>query len=146
MAPLLDFYLLNKLMNFNLNRRLGVVIFALAGALMVQGAVAQSKFDSSVHKATRKTGEAAHTVAVKTDTAAHRVGRATASTAKKVGHATASTAVKGASALTDKVYKGKEGPDGQTVYIDKSDKKYYVDDKGKKIYLKSSQIRTKKSD
>ncbi|KAA2245370.1 hypothetical protein F0L74_05245 [Chitinophaga agrisoli] len=73
------------------------------------------------------------------DTAIKKVGQ----TGKKVGQKTASVAVKGASAVKDKVYKGKEGPDGQTVYIDKMDRKYYVDDKGKKIYLKKSEIRDK---
>jgi hypothetical protein len=67
------------------------------------------------------------------------------STAKKVGHKTASIAVKGASKVTDKTYKGKEGPGGQTVYIDKHDKKYYVDEKGKKIYLKASEIHDKQN-
>ncbi|WP_343673238.1 hypothetical protein [Chitinophaga sp.] len=66
------------------------------------------------------------------------------STAKKVGNKTASIAVKGASKITDKTYKGKVGPGGQTVYIDKKDKKYYVDNKGKKVYLKPSEIRDKK--
>jgi hypothetical protein len=68
------------------------------------------------------------------------------STAKKIGNKTASVAVKGAMKITDKTYKGKEGPDGQTVYIDKNDRKYFVDDKGKKVYLKPSQIRDKKED
>lgn len=68
------------------------------------------------------------------------------STAKKVGNKTASIAVKGASKVADKTYKGKEGPGGQTVYIDKKDNKYYVDDKGKKVYLKASEIRDKKKD
>jgi len=66
------------------------------------------------------------------------------STAKKIGNKTASVAVKGAMKITDKTYKGKEGPGGQTVYIDKKDRKYYVDDKGKKVYLKPSEIRDKK--
>ena len=73
------------------------------------------------------------------DTVIKKVGK----TGKKVGQKTASVAVKGASHITDKVYKGKEGPDGQTVYIDKMDRKYYVDDKGKKVYLKKSEIRDK---
>lgn len=68
------------------------------------------------------------------------------STAKKVGNKTASIAVKGASAITDKTYKGKEGPNGETVYIDKKDRKYIVDEKGKKVYLKKSQIHDKKKD
>jgi hypothetical protein len=66
------------------------------------------------------------------------------STAKKVGNKTASIAVKGASKVTDKTYKGKVGPGGQTVYIDKKDNKYYVDGKGKKVYLKPSEIKDKK--
>jgi len=65
------------------------------------------------------------------------------STAKKVGHKTASIAVKGVSKIADKTYKGKEGPGGQTVYINKHDKKYYVDEKGKKVYLKASEIHDK---
>jgi hypothetical protein len=66
------------------------------------------------------------------------------STAKKIGNKTASVAVKGAMKITDKTYKGKEGPGGQTVYIDKKDRKYYVDEKGKKVYLKPSEIHDKK--
>ncbi|MDQ0108103.1 hypothetical protein SAMN05660909_00598 [Chitinophaga terrae (ex Kim and Jung 2007)] len=68
------------------------------------------------------------------------------STAKKVGNKTASIAVKGASAVTDKIYKGKEGPNGEVVYIDKKDRKFIVDEKGKKVYLKPSQIHDKKKD
>lgn len=68
------------------------------------------------------------------------------STAKKIGHKTASVAVKGASAIKDKIYKDKEGPNGETVYIDRKDKKYIVDEKGKKVYLKKSQIHDKKND
>ncbi|WP_143307990.1 hypothetical protein [Chitinophaga vietnamensis] len=66
------------------------------------------------------------------------------STLKKIGHKTASIAVKGTSAVTDKIYKGKEGPNGETVYIDKKDRKFIVDGKGKKVYLKKSQIHDKK--
>lgn len=66
------------------------------------------------------------------------------STAKKIGNKTASIAVKGASVITDKVYKGKEGPNGETVYINKKDQKYIVNEKGKKVILKKSQIHDKK--
>ncbi|RFS23904.1 hypothetical protein DVR12_08430 [Chitinophaga silvatica] len=65
---------------------------------------------------------------------------------KKVGNKTASIAVKGTSTLTDKIYKGKEGPNGQVVYIDKRDRKFIVNDRGKKVYLKPSQIHDKKKD
>jgi len=73
------------------------------------------------------------------DTVIKKVGN----TGKKVGQKTASVAVKGASKVTDKTYKGKQGPNGETVYIDKMDRKYIVDDKGKKVYLKKSEISDK---
>lgn len=66
------------------------------------------------------------------------------STAQKIGNKTASIAVKGTSAITDKIYKGKEGPHGETVYINKKDQKFIVNEKGKKVYLKPSQIHDKK--
>lgn len=68
------------------------------------------------------------------------------SAAKKVGDKAASTAVKGVSTIKDKVYKGKKAPDGSAVYIDNKDRKYYIDKKGKKIFLKPSQIRDKAAD
>lgn len=72
-----------------------------------------------------------------------QVGKKIDSTAKKVGDKTASTAVKGVAVIKDKVYKGKQAPDGSAVYIDNKDKKYYIDKTGKKIYLKASQIKNK---
>ncbi|MRG45428.1 hypothetical protein GFS24_09895 [Chitinophaga sp. SYP-B3965] len=77
------------------------------------------------------------------DSTIKKVGDKTASTAKKVGNKTASTAVKGASAIKDKIYKGKQAPGGEVVYIDAKDRKYFVDEKGKKVYLKPSQIKNK---
>ncbi|RPE14219.1 hypothetical protein EGT74_12155 [Chitinophaga lutea] len=78
-----------------------------------------------------------------TFTAADSFAQGIDSTAKKVGNKAASTAVKGVSAIKDKIYKGKQGPNGQVVYIDNKDRKYYVDDKGKKVFLKPSQIKNK---
>jgi hypothetical protein len=65
------------------------------------------------------------------------------STAKKVGNKTASIASNGKSAVVDKVYKGKMGPAGQTIYIDGSSKYYYVDEKGKKVYVPKSSLQDK---
>jgi hypothetical protein len=66
------------------------------------------------------------------------------STAKKVENKTSELASKGKSAVVDEVYKNKIGPQGQTpIYIDHSSKYYYVDKKGKKVYVPKSAIKDK---
>lgn len=74
------------------------------------------------------------------------VGDKIEKTAKKVGNKTAEVAVKGTSKITDKVWKGKMAPDGTDVYINNKNEKYYVDKKGKKVYLKASQIKDRPED
>ena len=66
------------------------------------------------------------------------------STAKKVGNKTAELTVKGKSAVVDQVYKDKVGPAGQSpIYIDHSSKYYFVDEKGKKVYVAKSSLKDK---
>ena len=64
----------------------------------------------------------------------------------KAGNTTAHVAVSGASAIKDKKYKSKVGPDGQTIYIDKNSRYYYVDGRGKKTYIKKSLLKDKPQD
>src|SRR5690348_14378663 len=66
--------------------------------------------------------------------------------AKKVGNKTAELASKGKSKIADKTYKGKTGPDGQTIYIDDNSRYYWVDKKGHKVYVTESQLKTKVED
>ena len=69
------------------------------------------------------------------------VGQTIDKTATKVGNKTAEVAVKGSSKVADKTWKGMMGPDGTNVYIDGSNRKYYVNKKGAKVYLKASEIK-----
>jgi hypothetical protein len=69
----------------------------------------------------------------------HKIGK----TATKVGNATAHVAVSGESAVVDKRYEGKCAPGGQTVYINKHSHYYYVNKRGRKVYLKKSQLMDK---
>ncbi|MDR0792315.1 MAG: hypothetical protein LBE82_03330 [Chitinophagaceae bacterium] len=69
------------------------------------------------------------------------LGQKIKKTASNVGNKTAELSVKGANKVAGKTYKGYQAPDGSDVYIDKNDRKYYVNKKGKRIYLKKSQIR-----
>jgi hypothetical protein len=71
------------------------------------------------------------------------VGQTIDKTASSVGHKTAEVAVKGSAKVADKTYKGKQAPDGTDVYIDGKNRKYYVNKKGRKVYLKASQIMDK---
>lgn len=61
--------------------------------------------------------------------------------AKDVGHKTSEVAAKGKADVVDKKYKGKVGPHGQTIYIDKHSHYYYVNSKGHKYYCKKSELR-----
>lgn len=66
-------------------------------------------------------------------------------TINKVGNKTAELAVKGVSAVGDKEYKGKVAPGGQTVYINKNSKYYYVNKKGAKVYVSKAKLMDKPS-
>jgi hypothetical protein len=63
--------------------------------------------------------------------------------AKKVGNKTAELASKAKSKITDSEYKDKVGPDGQTVYIDKHARYYWVDKKGHKQYVAATKLKDK---
>jgi hydrogenase maturation factor len=69
------------------------------------------------------------------------VGQTIDRTATKVGNKTAEVAVKGSAKVADKTWKGMMAPDGTNVYIDGSNKKYYVNKKGARIYLKALEIK-----
>lgn len=75
--------------------------------------------------------------------ALQKTGKAVEKGATAVGNKTAEVAVKGSAKVADQTYKGKMAPDGSNVYIDGKNRKYYVNKKGAKIYLKASQIRNK---
>ncbi|RYE18139.1 MAG: hypothetical protein EOP51_22560 [Sphingobacteriales bacterium] len=71
---------------------------------------------------------------------AQTVGKDIEKTASKVGNKTAEIAVKGASGVVDKKYAGKKGPHGQTIYIDKNSYYYYINKKGRRVYVKKADL------
>ncbi len=48
-----------------------------------------------------------------------------------------------ASKTVDQPYSDRVGPEGQTVYIDKDAKYYYMNEKGERIYVSKSDLREK---
>jgi hypothetical protein len=63
--------------------------------------------------------------------------------AKAAGNKTAEVASKGKSRVTDKVYKDKVGPAGQTIYIDDHSRYYWVDKKGHRMYVTEAELKVK---
>ena len=80
-----------------------------------------------------------HAFSQSDSTAKGKVGE----TVNKAGNKSAQVAVSGTAAITDKKYADKVGPKGQTIYIDKHSKYYYVDGRGKKVYVTKSQLKDK---
>ncbi|MDB5132021.1 MAG: hypothetical protein JWR02_1770 [Mucilaginibacter sp.] len=87
-----------------------------------------------ISKTTKKVGHA-------TTQTAKTVGEKTSDAAKTVGHKTSELAAKGAATVADKKYEGKCGPNGETVYINKDAKYFYVNKMGHRIYVKKSQLK-----
>ena len=64
---------------------------------------------------------------------------------KKAGDKTAEIASKGKAAVIDKVYKGKKGTNGQTIYIDRHSKYYWINKKGHKVYVTKNDLSDQKT-
>lgn len=73
--------------------------------------------------------------------AAKKSSKAVKKEARKVGNKTAEVASNTKSAVVDKVYDGKQGPDGEKIYIDGKSRYYYVDKKGHKQYLPARKLK-----
>lgn len=97
----------------------------------------------SVISTTSITAQDTTTVGEDLGNAAKKTGRAVKKSAKKVGNKTAEIASKGKAAVVDKIYEGKEGPAGQTIYINNKAKYYWIDKKGQRHYVTESQLRDK---
>ncbi|MBO9201883.1 MULTISPECIES: hypothetical protein [Niastella] len=80
---------------------------------------------------------------VNAQSTADKVGKDVEKGATKAGDKTAEIASKGKAGVTDKIYKDKEGPNGETIYIDKHSKYYWIDKKGHKIPIEKNKLKTK---
>jgi hypothetical protein len=63
--------------------------------------------------------------------------------ARAVGNKTAEVASKGKARITDKKSDQWTGPEGQTIYTDDAGKYYWVNGKGKKIYVSESALKAR---
>lgn len=88
----------------------------------------------------KKTGKAISKGAKAVGNTASDGAKAVGKGATVAGRKTAEVASKGASAVKDKKYDGKYAPGGQTIYIDKNSAYYYVNKKGKHVYVKEADL------
>ena len=98
---------------------IGVALVAILGLSMP--ALAQSKVKKGADKAWQGTKKGA----------------------KKAGHKTAEVASKGKAKVTDKKSDVWMGPEGQTIYIDDGNKYYWINGRGKRIYVSESALRAR---
>ena len=63
--------------------------------------------------------------------------------AKKVGDETAELATTGKAKLTDKKSDQWVGPQGQTIYVDDGNKYYWINGRGKRIYVSESALKAR---
>lgn len=75
--------------------------------------------------------------------AAKKTGKAIGKGATKVGNKTAEIASKGKAGVVDKIYEGKQGPNGQKIYINSKSKYYWIDKKGHRHFIAEASLKNK---
>lgn len=75
--------------------------------------------------------------------AAKKTGKAIGKSAKKIANKTAELASKGKAGVIDKVYEGKQGSEGQKIYINNQSKYYWVDKKGHRHFVTEMELKDK---
>jgi hypothetical protein len=104
----------------------GFAVIALLG--LSAPSFAQSKVDKTEHAVKHGAKEAWH---------------GTKKGAKAVGNKTAEVASKGEARIADKKSDVWVGPEGQTIYLDDAGKYYWINGKGKRIYVSESALKAK---
>jgi hypothetical protein len=104
----------------------GIAIVALLG--LSAPAFAQSKVDKAAHGVKK---------------GASKAWQGTKKGAKKVGNETAEITKKGVARVIDKKSDAWVGPEGQTIYIDDLGKYYWINGRGKKIYVSESALKAR---
>jgi hypothetical protein len=64
-----------------------------------------------------------------------KAGKATGKAVKKAGKKIGETGAKGAAKVKDKSLDNVKGPNGETVYIDENQRRYYINKDAKRVYI-----------
>jgi len=108
-------------------------------------AIGMGIFSSQALKAQDTKPQDTTTIGQDLEHAGKKTGQAVAKGAKDVGNKTAEIASKGKAGVVDKIYDGKEGPEGQTIYINNKSEYYWIDKQGHRHFLPESELKDKKN-
>lgn len=114
----------------------GITLLALLGLSV--SAFAQDSSESKIKQGAEKAWHG-------TKKGASKAWKGTKKGANAVGNKTAELASKGAAKVTDKKSDDWVGPTGQTIYVDDVNKFYWVNNKGKHIYVTEAELKAKKN-
>ena len=82
----------------------------------------------------------------KVEKGAKKAWKGTKKGAKKAGHKTAEVGVKGAARVADQKSDVWIGPAGQTIYVTGGDRYYWVNGRGKRIYVSENALKARNKD
>ena len=111
-------------------------IFGLAFIALLGLSAPAFAQDSKVEKGAKKAWSG-------TKKGAGKAWKGTKKGAKAVGNKTVEVASKGAANVHDKKSDQWIGPEGQTIYVDDGNKYYWVNGRGKKIYVSESALKAR---
>ena len=113
-----------------MKKMFGIALIALLG--LSAPAFAQNKVERTAGDAWRGTKKGAG-----------KAWKGTKKGAKAAGNKTAELASKGAANVHDKKSDEWVGPAGQTIYVDDGNKYYWVNNKGKRIFVPEAELKAK---
>lgn len=79
----------------------------------------------------------------KVEKGAKKAWKGTKSGAKKAAHKTAEVSSRGAARVADQKSDAWIGPEGQTIYVTGGDRYYWINGRGKRIYVPESALRAR---
>lgn len=82
----------------------------------------------------------------KVEKGAKKAWKGTKKGAKKAGHKTAEVGAKGAARVADQKSDVWIGPEGQTIYVTGGDRYYWVNGRGKRIYVSENALKARNKD
>lgn len=79
----------------------------------------------------------------KVKSSAKKAWQGTKKGVRKAGNKTAELATTGKAKATDREYEGYTAPNGRKVYVDDGNKYYWINEKGKRVFVSQDQLRAK---